>query len=63
MKTKMNLQIPRTAKNFLTAKNMFYAANSIVVLIDVRIYLYNLKELNVTKIYKTESIIHAHVGL
>jgi hypothetical protein len=42
---------------------MFYAANSIVVLIDVRIYLYNLKELNVTKIYKTESIIHAHVGL
>ena len=48
--TKMKLQIPRTAKNSLTAKmlhmsvhrstplNMFYEANLILVLTDVRIY-------------------------
>jgi len=49
--TKMNIHIPRTAKNFLTAKmlhrsvhrsislNMFHAANLIVLLIGVRIYI------------------------
>ena len=73
--TKMNLQIPRTAKNFLTAKilhgsvhtstssNMFYAVNLIVVLVGVRIYFQNLRGLNVTKICKTEPASDAYVGL
>jgi len=73
--TKMNLQIPRTAKNFLKAKilhgsvhrsislNMFYTSNVIVVLIDVIIYLQNVKGLNVTKICNIEPIRAAYVRL